>query len=83
MNYVRIGLLNGEISSKSVILHLLQMPSNLLTSVERNYLGLDRNYFDLCSDLSIAEVSLLHLKCAMLISRKKKERKRKQLRRLV
>ena len=53
------------------------MPSNLLTLAERSYLGLDRNYLELCSDLSISEVSLLHLKCAMLISYKEEEERSK------
>ena len=77
VNYVRAGLLSGDISTKSVLLHLLQIPSNFLTRNERTYLGLDRNFLELCSDLSVSEVSLLHLKCVIMISNKEEEEKNK------
>jgi hypothetical protein len=75
--YVEKGLLSGNLSCKSVILHLVQTPDTVLTRGEKSQLGLDKDFLTLCSELSVAEVSLLFLKVGILISNKEEEEKKK------
>ena len=75
--YVEKGLLSGNLSCKSVILHLVQTPDSVLTRAEKTLLGLDKDFLTLCSELSVAEVSLLFLKVGILISNKEEEEKKK------
>ena len=74
---VKKGLLDGTLSCRSVISHLIQAPDNVLTRKEKALLGLDADFLVLCSRLSLPEVSLLLIKAGEIICNKEEEEKKK------
>lgn len=74
---VKKGLLDGTLSCRSVISHLIQAPDTVLTRQEKELLGLDADFLVLCSRLSLPEVSLLLIKAGEIICNKEEEEKKK------
>lgn len=68
--FVRSGLKSGELSCRSVVMHLLQVPSTELSDHLKAELGLDKDYLDILSGHDCSRISLLHEQVSSLIHTK-------------
>lgn len=76
--YVSKGLLNGSLTCRSVLLHLMQIPDSVISAEEKESLGLNTDFLNLCSELSLSEVSLLFMRVSMLTSSKEEDERRRR-----
>ena len=76
--YVSKGLLNGSLTCRSVLLHLMKIPDSVISAEEKENLGLNTDFLTLCAELSLSEVSLLFMRVSMLTSSKEEEERRRK-----
>jgi hypothetical protein len=78
-SFVQNGLKSGLLSCRALLLHLYLAPLSLLSSEERNLLGLNFDYDILCLKYGISEVSYLYHQIFSLIKHKKNKLEKDEL----